>query len=176
MNKFMVITSDDSQPIALQHIVESDLERLRGWKNQNRESFNYKELISTEAQVRWFNAYRQRPDDHMFIVKVANVPIGCMGFRLESGALDIYNVILGVREMGGRGCMGTAIALMCSFIRVQYGDLRIGLRVLKANPAVRWYKRNGFIEVGEVGDCFLLQLDRPTLVSNVSVVQSTDNR
>lgn len=176
MNKNMVVTSDESQPIALQHIVESDLERLREWKNQNRESFNYKELIPREAQVGWFHAYLQRPDDHMFIVKVDNVPIGCMGFRLESGALEIYNVILGAREMGGRGSMGKAIALMCSFIRVQYGDLRIGLRVLKVNPAVGWYKRNGFVEVGEVRDCFLLQLDRPAPASNISLVQSTDNR
>lgn len=176
MNKCILVSSEDSHPITLQHIDESNLEHLREWKNQNRDSFNYKHLISKEAQVGWFKEYEQRPDDHMFIVNEGNTPIGCMGFRLESGTLDIYNVILGVREMGGRGSMGKAIALMCSFIRDQYGELRIGLRVLKVNPAVRWYKRNGFIEVGEAGDCFLLQLDRPAPVSKISMIQSAGNR
>lgn len=159
MNKNNELSSIGTRPVKLTHIRESDLEFLREWKNQNREWFNYKDLISSGAQALWFNAYEKRPDDHMFIVKVENTAIGCMGFRLESGALDIYNVILGNREMGAKGYMGKALALMCAFIREQYGDLRIGLRVLKENPAVRWYKRNGFIEVGEAGDCFLLQLD-----------------
>lgn len=176
MNKALLVASEDSHPIALQHIAETDLEHLREWKNQNRDSFSYKHVISRDAQVGWFRAYEQRPDDHMFVVKEGNTPIGCMGFRLESGALDIYNVILGVREKGGRGCMGKAIALMCSFIRLQYGDLKIGLRVLKENPAVRWYARNGFIKVGEAGDCFLLQLDQLASIRNISVIQSSGNR
>lgn len=164
MIKRLEISSVDANPIRLRHIEKSDLDCLREWKNQNREWFSYKALISIDAQVAWFNSYAKRPDDHMFIVKMENTSIGCMGFRLESGTLDIYNVILGDRGMGSKGYMGKAITLMCAFIREQYGDLRIGLRVLRENPAVRWYKKNGFIETGETRDCFLLQLDRAVLV------------
>ena len=62
--------------------------------------FSDQEIITPEAQGRWFKNYQERPDDWMFVVRVEGQTIGCMGFRLIDLEADVYNVILGGPEPG----------------------------------------------------------------------------
>ena len=134
----------NSKDILLRSIRPSDLENLRSWKNENRKSFFFQEVISPIMQNMWFEGYLNRSDDYMFIVQSPQYEIGCMGFRLLSGKADIYNVILGNREAGGQGLMSKALNLMCSYI-ISLSIHEIGLKVLSSNPAVKWYIKNEFV-------------------------------
>lgn len=129
--------------LSLRTIFSSDCERMRIWKNEHRLSFFFQELISPQMQAAWYVDYLNRADDYLFVVQHDNFTIGCMGFRLIDKKVDIYNVILGDPDYGGKGYMGKALQLMCSYIMSSYTH-SIGLKVLKSNPALNWYLKNGF--------------------------------
>ncbi len=134
---------------------ESDLLRLREWKNSHREFFFFKEEISSEQQKEWYHAYQLRQEDYMFIVTAGEIPIGCMGIRLVDDKWDVYNVILGLPDQAGKGLMSKALRMMLSFA-ASHKTKPITVKVLKKNPAVRWYKKNGFVETEELQDHFCM--------------------
>jgi RimJ/RimL family protein N-acetyltransferase len=143
MDQHFTLTSPELNAIMLRTIAEPDGEHLRQWKNANRFSFFFQEIITPEGQVQWFRNYLQRPDDYMFVVLHADQPIGCMGFRFVAGVVDIYNVIRGISEIGERGTMSQALRLMCSYI-IGESKADIVAQVLLSNPAIAWYQKNGF--------------------------------
>lgn len=137
--------------VTLRSINESDLENLRQWKNRHRESFFFKGIIEPEGQKQWYKGFLGRPDDHMFVVVHNGATAGCIGFRYLEGAVDVYNVILGVPEMGGKGLMTKAMRIMCSYAQKKYGTA-VGAKVLKDNPALGWYKKIGFVVTADQGE------------------------
>jgi RimJ/RimL family protein N-acetyltransferase len=143
--------------LRLRSVEVDDAERLRLWKNANRQHFFFKEEISSATQARWMEDYLRRPDDFMFIVELDGRPVGCMGLRLIAGKGDVYNVILGDPETSRRGLMGTCLRMMLAFGRGMTDE--IGLKVLKGNPATRFYERNGFAVVGDRGDHLEMAVD-----------------
>ena len=147
--------------LSLRMANDGDLPNLRQWKNEQREFFFFKSEILPEQQREWFRAYQQRPDDFMFMVLVANTPIGCMGIRLIDDLWDIYNVILGSSGYGGKGLMGKAFQAMLNFAVSRRAN-PITLKVLKHNPAVGWYRKNGFLVTSEQSDhfCMVYQPDK----------------
>jgi RimJ/RimL family protein N-acetyltransferase len=147
-----------SQPgLRLRSAALGDAQRLRLWKNANRRGFFFKGEITPEGQLEWMRRYFERDGDYMFVVEHAGEPIGCMAFRLVDGAADVYNVILGNREFEGRGLMSAAFREMLAFARRRAGV--VGLKVLKDNPAIRFYERNGFAVNADHGDHLDMTLD-----------------
>ena len=142
MDRHLILRSD-AVTVCLRSVEPPDCENLRVWKNENRRSFFYQNLISPDEQMAWFRAYRERPDDHMFIVS-GPPDVGCMGFRLEDGPVDVHNVIRGGAGAGRRGEMRDALHLMCSYAMTRYA-CEVGCKVLIENPAVAWYERCGFV-------------------------------
>lgn len=139
---------DESRPgshpgIELRTIRESDQSELRTWKNQNRQYFFFKELISESAQQEWFGRYLARDDDFMFIVQAEDCNIGCMGIRMLEDTWDVYNVILGDLSFSRRGYMRQGLQMMCGWA-AKLHPMRISAKVLKDNPAIDWYCRSGF--------------------------------
>jgi len=155
---------------ALRAITARDLEDLRAWKNAHRSGFFYQAIITSEQQVEWFQGYRERAHDWMFVVNHAGQAIGCMGLRLLDQHADIYNVILGRSESGGKGLMSQAIRLLCSFIAAEY-TRDIGAQVLRSNPARAWYQKNAFRETQSFDTYVEVELDwsrfRPCLFQKV---------
>lgn len=142
--------------IYLRAATNSDLENLRKWKNEQREFFFHKEEITPQEQYKWFLAFQDRPYDFMFMVAYEERIIGCMGIRWLDGTWDIYNVILGRPEFGGRGLMGKAFKMMLNYV-VTLRKMPITLKVLKHNPAVHWYEKNGFAISAEHDDHFQME-------------------
>ena len=142
-------------PLLLRSANENDLENLRQWKNEQREFFFHKEMISPEQQREWFNGFQTRSHDFMFIVEANGKAIGCMGIRLLGEVWDIYNVILSLPEYGRRGIMGKAFQAMLTYAK-SVKNCPITLMVLKTNPAVAWYAKNGFMVKAEQPDHFSL--------------------
>ncbi len=144
--------------VTLQTIAESDGENLRQWKNANRFSFFFQDIITPEQQAKWFQGYLGRENDYMFIVRRGGLLVGCMGFRLLDQHADIYNVIRANKELDSRGLMGSAMRLMCSFIAADFSR-DIGARVLRSNPAVEWYRKLGFHEIARHDTFVEIELD-----------------
>lgn len=136
------------ETLTLRVVNENDLENLRRWKNEQREFFFHKQIITPAHQRAWFVEYRTRNYDYMFVVDLNDKAIGCMGIRLLDEEWDIYNVILGVAECGKKGYMGKAFHVMLNYAQT-VNKCPIILKVLKANPAVAWYIKNGFVVTAE---------------------------
>jgi len=157
-NKNMiVIPSQKDLGIFLRSVGEEDIEKLRVWKNAHRFSFFYQKIIEPAEQISWFEGFCAREHDYMFMVCCSDEVIGCMGFRLADQAIDVYNVILGLKEYGGRGLMSKALTIMIGFIKSRYPQTIIA-KVLNKNPALEWYKKNGFKRVENKQEYILLQL------------------
>ena len=110
-------------------------------------------------QEAWFRAYLERDGDCMLMVEASGIAVGCMGFRRIGDETDVYNVILGRAEAGGRGVMGTAMRLMCSFIVSRFTS-RVSAKVVQGNAALAWYRRNGFRVVAEAEGHVVVELDQ----------------
>lgn len=132
--------------IRLVHVEERHLEIMRFWKNSHRNFFFSQDLITAEGQRKWFQEFKNRSDDFMFVVDTMIGPIGTMGYRLHEGQVDIYNVMRGIPN-AYPGVMHTALACMIGDIEKRYPQTPISVRVLNDNPAVAWYQRFGFVEL-----------------------------
>ncbi len=139
--------------VSLRLITIDNLENLRQWKNDHREFFFFKGEITSEQQREWFDKYQERPNDYMFIVLADNIEIGCIGIRLIDGIWDLYNVILALTEYGGKGLMSRALMDIVHFANLQ-NFVSITSKVLKKNPAVSWYRKNGFVIISEKEDYY----------------------
>jgi hypothetical protein len=148
----------DKQLLELRVAEVTDIEYLRELKNSHREYFFHKLEISHQQQFEWFAEYQSRLNDFMFIVSLNNVRLGCMGIRLRDNAWDVYNVILGDQRYKGAGWMGRAFQAMLSF-SIGIHQAPIGLSVLKNNPAIWWYEKNGFKVASEFSDHFMMLFD-----------------
>ncbi len=138
-----------------------DRETLRVWKNANKQFFFLQDDITPEQQVKWFEGYLLRPDDHQYLIveTVAGEPItvGVLACRLLEGQVDIYNVMRGRRTEANLANMGEAMGVLCGAIGARYPGLPITCKVLDQNPAVAWYERLGFIRQGHADGYFLLR-------------------
>jgi RimJ/RimL family protein N-acetyltransferase len=129
--------------VTIRLIEKRDLEKLRLWKNAHKNRFFFQDDISPEDQENWYKGYGLQKNNHMYIVEVSLVGIGCMGIRLMDDYWDVYNVILGETAFSKKGYMSVALKKMIK--RAQSTDMkRGGLVVLRDNPAVNWYLSNSF--------------------------------
>ncbi len=127
-------------------IEKKDIELIRKWRNENRQHFFYKGIIKPRQQIEWFQSYLDNEKENIFVVEFKGTGVGCIGFRFMNNSIDIYNVILGDKKFGGRGIMGRALRLMCSYILDNYHE-EVTLMVLPENSKARlWYVNNGFEE------------------------------
>jgi ribosomal protein S18 acetylase RimI-like enzyme len=149
----LINVPDESNQAVLRAANRLDLLNLRNWKNAQRAFFFHTEEITEGQQQAWFDTYQSRPQDYMLIVDVNGRAIGCMGIRLLEAEWDVYNVIVGDAIYAKKGYMGKAFQAMLAFAASQ--TLRpITLKVLKHNPAVSWYQKQGFEITAEQLDHF----------------------
>ena len=146
---------DESLKLSLRLANEGDLSNLRNWKNEQREFFYYKNEISAEQQLEWFRTHQARVDDYMFIVVAEEISIGCMGIRLLDDVWDVYNVICGSADYAGKGLMSKSFQAILDYA-ASCKPSPITLQVLKHNPAVSWYQKNGFTIASEHSDHFCM--------------------
>ncbi len=154
----LTITSPGSR-VKLRAAGTADLDELRSWKNGAKAGFFFKGEINEAMQKAWYAGYLKRKDDFMFIVEHEGKKAGCLGFRMENGRADVYNVIA-APEAAGKGIMAAAMILMCSYIGASRTQ-NIGCVVLKGNPALAYYDRCGFWISGSAADRDILSLNWP---------------
>jgi len=168
-NKTLTLYLADHSDLRLRMIDKADIENLRTWKNNNKNSFFLNQDITTEQQEKWYGAFSNREHDHMFIVdqKVGEVwePIGCMGFRKldEEGCVDAYNIIRSRKIEPASFTMSEAFGTMLAYAASLYPTLPIRCKVLSHNPAVEWYKKNEFSIVSEESGFYLMEVNKDAL-------------
>ena len=72
--------------------------------------------------------------------------VGCMGYRLVSDVVDVYNVIRGDADRA-HGVMHRALLALLWAAKERHPESEIIVRVVLGNPAISWYERCGFVEV-----------------------------
>ena len=161
MKPDVIIRATNPTPFLLRSIDVDDIELLRGWKNEHRQYFFYKEIILEEQQRAWYSRWAIEPNDHMFMVEIDGRPIGCVGVRLFEGTADVYNVILGDKSFGKTGIMSEALCATVGVAQFLYPEVPVCVRVLTVNPAIGWYEKNGFVRSAENGDHVTMNWERP---------------
>ncbi len=158
----VVLFIKDTTDLRLRSIEKRDIEDLRIWKNSNRSSFFYKQEITPDAQIEWYQRYIHREDDYIFIVEVLNndtwKKIGCLGFRVVEGNIDLYNIIRGQR-IEARSSMREAMYILLAYISEKY-SYPIKCDVLVDNPAVEWYNKCGFSIRECRGDYYIMEFEK----------------
>ena len=135
--------NDPSQPW-LRTAEHADQELVRVWRNAHARSFFHQSPITSIGQQQWFEGYRDRSDDFLFMVMAAEQPIGCIGIRFRNNEWDLYNVIRGVRSSRSAGFMAAGLASLIAFAR-RIRPVAVRADVIAGNPALTWYLRNGFV-------------------------------
>jgi len=156
----ITLSHPDAPTVVVRSIDAQDLELLRVWKNANRFSFFFKDVISPEMQARWYEGYATRPDDFMLMVEQRGERVGCIGFRRIDSGIDVYNIIRGVASPTPDGAMTTALDLVCAEGSRRYPGQPIVLSVLRSNPALQWYFRRGFTVIAEHDEFLELTRDK----------------
>ena len=133
----------DKNKISIKPINKSHLSKLRLWKNQNKNYFFHKDLITQKDQTKWYKLFKSRKNDYMFVIINNNSLVGCMGIRLINDEWDVYNVILGNLKYSRKGIMSKAFFKMIDYA-LNLKKTKISLKVLKNNPAIIWYKKQNF--------------------------------
>jgi len=149
----------------LRLIHAGDIEQMRVWKNENKKSFFYQEDITPEQQKIWFEKYRERENDVMFVMEAGGFlarPLGlqgeildencaitgCIGYRIINEEIDLYNVMRSTTisfKLTAR--MSDAINILCNHLSKELPQYSITCRVVDTNPALDWYEKNGFKRV-----------------------------
>lgn len=139
-----------------------DREKLRVWKNLNKQFYFHKADITVEQQAKWFAGYLERPHDHVFMVDEQVgadwVTVGVVACRLleDEQTVDLYNIMRGARTAADRTNMGQVMHTLCQVIAKHYSQA-ITCKVLSNNPALGWYDHIGFVAVEERSDHKLLK-------------------
>jgi len=165
MEDFIIIEPRGAaKRIRLVAIRPQDSERLRQWKNANREYFFYQKVISKTEQNIWMERYFADEDNFLFLVEHRGESIGCLGFRKRPDGADIYNVIMARNEFAKKGLMSEGLELLCSFIR-QCHIKRIYLKVLKSNESAQiWYQQNHFQKTEDCNDFFVMEFQGKEII------------
>ena len=142
--------------VRLAPLTEEGAEKMRLLRNRHRDCFVYSGEISAEAQKKWFEAYREKPDDHMFSVfsRESGAWIGAVGLYDVRGDEAEFGRLLIDREAAGTGGFGVDATLaVCRIGFEQLHLQRIVLEVYADNiAAIKTYEKAGFRRFGEAED------------------------
>ena len=123
----------------LRLITHKDIEKIRIWRNNNKDAFFYNKVISMKEQAKWIKDYLTREDDRMYMVEYLGKDIGCLGFRPFGEHIELYNVILGNKKYKRQGLMSKALQILLKII-----GSKVVIRIIKDNKeAVSFYTKNG---------------------------------
>jgi hypothetical protein len=150
----------------LRSITQDDLENLRVWKNRHSERFFFRQQITPQMQRQWYEGFRVRPYDYMFMIEAtcqsAPDPFGCVGFRLLGEVIDLYNLIRGKTIEGQKCTMGQAFDLAMSYA-LRF-EKPVEGKVLKGNPQIGFFESHKLRRFEEHPDHYLIRLDTEAFI------------
>ena len=160
------ISPVETKHIRLRLLEEKDLDQTLSWRNQDhiRRWFFHSEVILPEQHAAWFQKYRDRDDDFVFIIEERgrnNRPIGqaaIYNIDWERRQAEFGRLMIGVKDALGKGF---ALAATQAILQVAHNILNLKsvyLEVYKNNhKAIKIYKTVGFIVLDTATDILRMQ-------------------
>lgn len=137
--------------IALRLIDERDLPTTLEWRNRDdaRVWFKTQDKIAPDAHRAWFERYRGKDDDYLFVVEVDGRAVGqCAVYGIDhtDGSAEVGRFLAAPGE-SGRGYMRRSCALLTRLAADALGLRYLFLEVLENNArAIKVYAACGFVE------------------------------
>lgn len=142
------------RPINASEPSVNDIKLLTEWRNRDVKSFLTEFNATPERTRAWLTEAIQKDDSRiLFMIEDARAgtALGYIGLAFidwERGLAEPDSVVRG--QTGQPGLMSAAMHSLLDWARHELGLLEFSLRVLRDNPALRFYKRFGFQEVKRV--------------------------
>lgn len=139
--------------VRLRLLEEADLPWTLAWRNQEhiRRWFVHSDLITPEQHHRWFEGYRDRDDDFVFVIEETQDlkrPVGQVSlYRIDwSGRRAEYGrLMIGEADAAGRGLAHEATAVLVRYATATLRMREIELEVFAHNAAaIAIYAACGF--------------------------------
>lgn len=144
-----------SNDIYLEPIKEKDIENIRKWRNNeisNKVFFN-NNYITSDAQIKWYDRYKENVSDRMFIIYFENNPVGTVALYdidYKNGTAEFGRLLIGDINSRGKNIGISATKAICDYGFNRLHLNKIKLDVYKDNiKAVNLYKKVGFSEIKE---------------------------
>jgi RimJ/RimL family protein N-acetyltransferase len=137
----------------LRLLTETDLPTTLAWRNQDhiRRWFFHPEVITLEQHLAWYDRYRDRDDDFVFVIEETSDlqrPVGQVSlYRIDWAArrAEYGRLIIGDAEASGRGLAREATRLVLEIAFEVLGLEEVHLEVLTNNVrAIAVYDSCGF--------------------------------
>lgn len=160
--------------VRLRLLEESDLPMTLAWRNQDhvRKWFLHSDLITADQHRRWFEQYRDRDDDFVFVIEEAET------LRRAIGQASIYNIawadrrgefgrlLIGDPQAAGLGLARTATELLVDEAISSLGLAELHLEVRSDNlPAIAVYRACGFVRTDSREGVDLMRVTRTPKVA-----------
>jgi RimJ/RimL family protein N-acetyltransferase len=156
--------------VRLRLLCETDLPLTLAWRNQDhiRCWFFNSGIIQPEQHAAWFQQYRDRDDDFVFVIEEAAAgcqPVGQVSLYhidWESCSAEYGRLLIGEASACGKGLARAATELVLQIGFDVLGLNDIYLEVLTHNHAARRvYEACGFTQVGEHQNIVRMAISRP---------------
>lgn len=139
--------------VRLRLLEEADLPLTLAWRNQDhiRCWFFHPEVISPELHRTWYEQYKDRDDDFLFIIEETDVlkrPVGQVAiyhidWQTRTG--EFGRLMIGDAKASGRGLAYEATRLVVASALERWGLAEVSLEVYADNfAAISIYERCGF--------------------------------
>ncbi|WP_157830128.1 GNAT family N-acetyltransferase [Bacillus sp. SN10] len=164
--------------LSLREIVESDIESIRVWRNQEQiqKYFINVDDISEEQQRQWFKNYLLKTDDIMFMIeeninfKSAIGTVALYNINKATGSAEFGRLMIGNMSAQGKGLGKQAIILACTYAFKVLNLSEVYLYVLCNNiKAIRIYLKLGFIVKDVISNTIYMSLDKRVFFGLISI-------
>jgi len=139
--------------ICLRLLEDRDVEQIRLWRNQDdiRKWFKDSRLIETQQQKAWYEGYKSRETDYLYIVEMRDLDrqsVGQLGINnidWQAGSAEYGRLLAGDQLTRRKGIFYEASCLLLQYWKDTYGIVDYLLEVKTDNVrAISLYNQLGF--------------------------------
>ncbi len=156
--------------VRLRLLEHADLPMTLRWRNDEaiRQWFFNSDLISGTLHQQWFDGYRERDDDFVFVIEdtaMANHPVGQASvYRVDwdRKSAEFGRLMIGDPAARGRGLARDAVNVLTEFSFDGLGLTDLSLQLKEANTvAAAVYESCGYYVVDRSDGIVTMALSRP---------------
>lgn len=134
----------------LRSLRESDLPTTLAWRNDeaSRHWFHSNDRVAWSDHAAWFQRYRLRADDHVFILEIGGEPVAQVSlYDIADGSAEFGRLLVDPQARGrGAGLLASALCVQAADEVLELRSLHLEVKSHN-DAAIRIYERLGFAVV-----------------------------